>query len=88
MQFKVILPAKNIPDNATVTKFTKDGVPHTLLRSLKVFSEDPKERREIKSEGVVFLLSQTGNISAVPETTELVCMLSFEQLEELQAEGE
>lgn len=83
MQFKVILPAKDIPDHSKVTKITKGGVPYTLLRSIKVFG-NPKEEKEIKSEGVVFLFSESGNITAVPETLELICLSTLKQLEEIQ----
>jgi hypothetical protein len=87
-EFKVLIPARQIPDGSIVTKFTRNGMHLTLRRKLKIYSDEPEGRSELHTDGMVFLVSPTGNITAVAETVELICFLTTGQLEKIAFDEE
>lgn len=78
---KVILRASEIPDESTVTKLT--GKKEYILRSsVKIYGTVPVQ--EIKAElGAKFIVSENGNVNAIPGTVELVVKLDRYQIIEL-----
>lgn len=69
---KVILPAKMIPDNSTVTKING----HTkllLVSNIPVYSEDVGGKcLVINAEGVKYLVGGIGGITAIKDDQQLV----------------
>ena len=64
----IVMPADNIPEGTTVTKVTGQNT-YTLKRSIKIYGE---QTQEIKyGEGIMFLISPHGNITAITSDTEL-----------------
>jgi hypothetical protein len=68
---RLLLAAAEIPDGETVTKRTGE-VKYTLRSSVRIFGE-LAEPREIKAQdGARFLVSNMGDINAIPGTTALL----------------
>ena len=70
---KIILPASDIDDGATVYKI-KGSVPYTLRNKLIIYG-DPEKKTIEPTKGVIFLINAHGNINAVPDTTELMVLV-------------
>lgn len=76
---RVLLPASHVPNGSQVTK--KNGTKLYTLRGSIVIHGDKKQ--EIKGDGVQFLISQDGQINAIPETTELLVELDYWEIREI-----
>ena len=81
---RVLLPASHIPNGSQVTKKTGTK-PYTLRGSIVVHGDKKKEiqKQELKGDGVAFLISQDGQINAIPETTELLVELDFWEIRDI-----
>ena len=78
---KIILPASQIPEDATVTKRTGKQE-YRLTRVIKVYSNNTEERHEIAAkDGAVFLGGRAGQFNAYPGSTELVWITTRERLD-------
>ena len=79
---RVIMPAKDIPDGARVTKKT-GMVQYILRRELRVFHDKHKDAEATllkAQDGSVFLLGGEGDINAYDRDTELVWFAPVEEL--------
>lgn len=81
--FKLITRADLVPDGATVTKVA--GTKKYVVRSaLRLYSEDPSQRREIAcDDGFVFLVDTDGNAVVHPCQKELCFVASRADLRRL-----
>jgi len=78
---KVVLPACSIPVDSLVTKRTGQKV-YTLRKEIRIFGTS--ERRGITADaGVLFLVSENGDINAIPAGTELVWSATADELRDL-----
>lgn len=68
--FKLLLPAAEIPDGATVSKRTGEAE-YVLKTSLKIFAGKTGTTDQVikAHDGAVFLVSPNGSINAYPGTT-------------------
>ena len=69
--YKMILPSWQIPLNSTVTKITGQK-PYTLKDRVIVYGEAGDKRELRANDGTVFIVSNTGDINAISNTTELL----------------
>ena len=78
---KVLMPAKDIPLGAIVTKKTGDK-PYTIRENVKIYGTVEQQTiREIKcDDGTRFLVSATGDINIVNSDTELLWHVSDRDL--------
>lgn len=68
---RIIFPAGEIPDGATVTKKTGTKE-HTIRRQVVVYQVDKTKHTIDASHGAVFLVDERGGISAVGPKVDLV----------------
>lgn len=77
--FKLILPAKDIENESTVTKRTGQKE-YTLIRSINIYNNKGSKQTIDAEKGAVFLADERGNFSAYSGDTELVWCLSYDEL--------
>ena len=78
---KVLMEAKNIPENSIVTKKTGEKR-YTLKNKINVYSADdvrPEEKVKLNIDGY-FLFGARGSINQIAEDLELCWMVSLEEL--------
>ncbi len=76
---RIILKGKQIPDCSTVRKVSGSRA-HKLVKSIKVFAEDASIRyqfQELKINDTVFLISETGHITAYLDSTEFAVEMDY-----------
>lgn len=71
MNLDVILEAKYIPDNSIVRKISGTSE-YTLRSNLVIWSDDPKNKQVVKTDGCKFLVSSGGAIQCVPESKKFI----------------
>lgn len=81
MTISIVLEARQIPNESDVCKATGSKV-YTLRREIRIFKEKKLKDEDIPnitaSDGIVFLVSDDGNINCVSETTKL--KMNFDDL--------
>ena len=87
MIIDVILEAKYIPHGSVVKKIT-GTTEYTLMDNVTIYSDDPKNRQTIKSDGCKFLVSSSGGITCVPDTKKFMLETTLECLNYLIDQSE
>lgn len=76
---EAILEAKYIPHGTVVKKIT-GTTEYTLMDNVTIYSDDPKNRQTIKSDGCKFLVSSSGGITCVPDSKKFILETTLESL--------
>jgi len=81
LPMKVILPASDIPVGATVTKRTGE-VEYLLKDEIKIYTRmvEGSAPQVIKGEGVLYLIGERGDISAVSSSITLCWVVDEDDL--------
>lgn len=79
MNLDVILEAKYIPDNSIVRKISGTSE-YTLRSNLVIWSDDPKNKQVVKTDGCKFLVSSLGAIICIPENKKFIYETTLEDL--------
>ncbi len=61
----IIVPIEETKEGQRVYKPTGSAA-YTVKHSIKIYSDDKEQRKEIKNYGVYFMVQSSGNIQAVP----------------------
>ncbi len=70
--FKLLMPAEEVPEGATVTKRAGTKL-YELRRKLTIYGPAGGQAREITAdEGCVFLIANAGTINAISGDTEVI----------------
>lgn len=76
---KLILPANQIPEGATVTKRTGESE-YCLRRSLKMYTAGAAMKEIKADDGCVFLVGPSGNVNIHSGETELAWVVEENEL--------
>lgn len=81
MTLSIVLDARDISDGSEVCKATGSKI-YTLRREIRIFKEKKLKDEDIPnitaSDGIVFLVSEEGDIKCISETTKL--KMNFDSL--------
>lgn len=70
---ELIVPLCELKGAETVYKL-KGTTPYRIKKELKIYYTDNKERKDIRTEGVIFLISESGDITGYPHNYKVKIM--------------